>query len=245
MLGAYEENSTGLLHVDLLKYKDASAYTVHTFVENAIDGQEYPDDLVQVTRYSINMTTWELKEEIDLVKDKTIKNTFEFPNINQAYQGKPYKYAYMMKNIFKTNGSVVKLNVDAGSLIEDIMPTGMFPTEPYFIPTPNSKNEDDGVVLVSGIDGERKRGFIRVYNATNMDLIAHGTAPKLTLFGVHSRFYPFDIGCEEEDCTPKEDDSTTMKTTTPEENDSNMASPSPFALPLALIIYYLRYLHHE
>ena len=129
------------------------------------------------------------------------------------------------------------------------MPTGNFPTEPYFIPSPNSTNEDDGVVLVSGIDGERKRGFVRVYNATTMKVIAHGIAPKLTLFGIHSRFYPFGIGCEKEDCTPEDDDSTTMKTpTTSEENDSNMVLPSPISLPLAifaltLINITLRYLH--
>ena len=74
------------------------------------------------------MTNWELKEEKNLVKDKRIKNAFEFCNINQEYQGKPYKYAYMVKNYGKTNGSVVKLNVDDGSVIEDVMPTGMFPT---------------------------------------------------------------------------------------------------------------------
>ena len=36
MLGAYEDNQTGLLHVDLLKYKDASPYTVYPYIENAI-----------------------------------------------------------------------------------------------------------------------------------------------------------------------------------------------------------------
>ena len=36
MLGAYEDKEKGLLYVDLLKYKDASAYTFYTFIENAI-----------------------------------------------------------------------------------------------------------------------------------------------------------------------------------------------------------------
>merc|ERR1712062_696264 len=150
-----------------------------------------------------DMTTWELVEEINLIKDTSLdKANFEFPNINQIYQGKPYTYAYLAKNVYKTKGSVVKLNVVDGSAIEKEMPTGMFPTEPYFIPTPNAVNEDDGIVLVSGVDGQKKKGFIRIYNASSMEVITHGTAPKLTLFGIHSRFYPFDIGCELEDCTP-------------------------------------------
>ena len=49
MLGCFEDNETGLLHVDILKYKDASSYTHYTFIDNAIDGQDYPDGLTQVT----------------------------------------------------------------------------------------------------------------------------------------------------------------------------------------------------
>ena len=151
------------------------------------------------------MMNWELVEEKNLIKDKSLeKANFEFPNINQAYQGKPYTFAYLSKNVFKTKGAVVKLNVVDGTTIEKEMPTGMFPTEPYFIQAPNAVNEDDGVILVSGIDGEKKKGFLRVYNASSMELMTHATAPKLSLFGIHSRFYPFDIGCEFDDCTPED-----------------------------------------
>ena len=116
-----------------------------------------------------------------------------------------------------------------GSTIEKVMPTGMFPTEPYFIPSPNAAGEDDGIVLVSGIDGEKRKGFLRVYNASSMELVTHATAPKLTLFGIHSRFYPFDVGCEQDDCTPEDFSSTTeqqfssttvTESTTPEDFSS-------------------------
>ena len=92
------------------------------------DGREYADDLMQVTRYSIHMKNWTLSKEKNLVQDTNVKNAFEFCNINKAYQGKPYKYAYMIKNYMKLNGSVVKLNVDDGNLTEDLKPTGLFPT---------------------------------------------------------------------------------------------------------------------
>ena len=49
MLGCYEDDETNLLHVDLLKSKDASPYTHYTFIDNAIDGLDYPDGLNQVT----------------------------------------------------------------------------------------------------------------------------------------------------------------------------------------------------
>ena len=93
-----------------------------------VDGTDYPDDFVQVTRYSLNMNNWTLHEEKKLVNDQDIKNAFEFCNINQNYQGRPYQYAYMVNNYAKTDGSIIKLNVEDGSVIEKLLPDGMFPT---------------------------------------------------------------------------------------------------------------------
>ena len=36
MMGAYEDNENGLLHVDLLKFNNAETYTFHSFVDNAL-----------------------------------------------------------------------------------------------------------------------------------------------------------------------------------------------------------------
>merc|ERR1712106_1025364 len=112
------------------------------------------------------------------------------------------------------HGAILKLNVDDGTVIEKELPDGLFPSEPIFVAHPNAVNEDDGVVVVSGIDGGREKGFLMVYNATNMDVLLHATAPKLTLFGVHSKFFPFNVGCIEKDCTPEE--ATTVEGTTVE-----------------------------
>ena len=183
------------------------------------------------------MKDWTLKEEKNLINDEPLKNAnFEFPNINPAYQGKPYSYAYLVKNVFKTKGSVIKLNVVDGSVIEKKMPTGMFPTEPYFVSSPNATKEDDGIVLVSGIDGQKKKGFIHIFNASTMEVITHGTAPKPLLFGLHSRFYPFDIGCEKGDCTPEDIQTSTEQPTT-------ASSGSTFSLELWLMLLNICLLH--
>merc|ERR1711970_1390466 len=156
---------------------------------------------------------WSLKEIKNLVKTQVTPNSFEFTNINPAYQSKPYKYGYMTKNVFKLHGAVLKLNVDDGTIIEKELPDGLFPSEPIFVPHPNATHEDDGVVLMSGIDGGREKGFLIVYNATTMDVVLHATAPKLTLFGVHSKFFPFTVGCKESDCTPNETSDPATTTT--------------------------------
>ena len=43
-----------------------------------------------------------------------------------------------------------------------------------------------------------------VWDAANLELLYHGTAPHLTLFGVHAKFFPFSVGCEKEDCSPQD-----------------------------------------
>ena len=86
--------------------------------------------------------------EGNLLKTQISPNSFEFSNINPAYQGKPYKYGYMAKNVFKLHGAILKLNVEDGTIIEKELPDGLFPSEPIFIAHPNAVNEDDGVVVV-------------------------------------------------------------------------------------------------
>jgi len=202
VLGSYEDTLTNQLHFDVLKYNDASPYTLFTQIDTIISGVEQPN-ITQVTRFTIDMQNWELIETRELVK-ADISRSFEFSNINPQYLGRPYKYGYMTKNVYSLHGSVVKLNVEDGTVIEKELPDGLFPTEPIFVPHPDGKLEDDGVIIMSGIDGGREKGFLMVFNATNMDVILHATAPKLTLFGIHSKFFSFNVGCGDldSDCSP-------------------------------------------
>ena len=97
------------------------------------------------------------------------------------------------------------MNVDTGETIQKKLPTGLFPTEPIFVARPGAEDEDDGVVVMSGIDGAQEKGYVIIYNATDMEELFRATAPRKTLFGVHSKFYSFTDGCYQPggDCTPK------------------------------------------
>jgi len=201
MLGAYEDPDAGLLYFDILKYENAEPYTKWTFVEVPLSGETHPEGAVTATRYEIHMNPWGMFGMKNLANDD-FKKSLEFSNINPAYQGKPYQFAYMITNMYNRHGSLIKLNVDNGSILETEFPNGLFPTEPIFLASPNAVSEDDGVLMISGIDGGREKGFLMVFNATNLERLYHATAPKLTLFGVHAKFFPFDAGCEEDDCTP-------------------------------------------
>ena len=38
------------------------------------------------------------------------------------------------------------------------MPDGLFPQEPWFVESPDATEEDDGVLLVQGVDGIKQKG---------------------------------------------------------------------------------------
>ena len=199
VLGSYEQDDKIIF--DVLQYKDASPYDYWSFTDVMANGSlHHPENFTQVVRYTVDTKTWTV-ETSDLVTPGQSNMDFEFSNINPAYYTRPYKYAYMTKNVFSLHGGVVKLNVEDGSLITKELPDVWFPTEPIFVASPGATEEDDGVVMMSGVDGDQEKGFIIIFNATNMDVIYQGRAPKKTLIGLHSKFFPFSVGCSEEDCS--------------------------------------------
>jgi carotenoid cleavage dioxygenase-like enzyme len=200
-LGAYQDNTSGHIMFDMMTYANADLYTKWVYRQNAVSNEDYPQDTTRIVRYTIDSNS-NLVGVKSLVNPMNTTQAFEFGTINPSYHGKPYKYVYMIQNPYKRFGAAIKLNVDTGVVIRIEMPDGHFPTEPIFVPAPNATAEDDGVVIMGGINGRDKVGFVMVFNATNMDLLYHADAPKLTLFGIHSKFYPFTKGCSQVDCTP-------------------------------------------
>merc|ERR1719361_2343142 len=221
-LGAYEDPETNELHFDVLHYDNAMAYTYFTYIDKVLDGNPHPDNMTKIMRYTLNMEDWTLKDGSpkDLIPDTDLNHSFEFSNINPSYLGKKYKFGYFPHNVFKTDGAVVKVNVDTGETIQKKLPNGLFPTEPLFVSRPGAEDEDDGVIVMSGIDGGKEKGYVIIYNATNMEVLYHATSPRKTLFGVHSKFYSFTDGCWQNgqhggDCTPTSTNATTTTTVDP------------------------------
>ena len=65
----------------------------------------------------------------------------------------------------------MQLNVDTGKEIEYVFPDGMFAQEPQFISSPNPTSEDDGVLLVQGVDGTKNKGNDKLMVSHNMVLL--------------------------------------------------------------------------
>ena len=52
-----------------------------------------------------------------------------------------------------------QLDVEDGSYISYEMGEGEFGNEPWFVARPGATEEDDGILLIQGIDGENRHGL--------------------------------------------------------------------------------------
>jgi all-trans-8'-apo-beta-carotenal 15,15'-oxygenase len=102
---------------------------------------------------------------IDLASGKVGMQTFdtghsnEFPRINPARTGQPYRYAYIANN---PNGDdiglqhcVTRIDMETGQVQSHDVGAGRYAGEPVFVPT--GAEEDDGVVVTLVYDAAAKR----------------------------------------------------------------------------------------
>ena len=54
---------------------------------------------------------------------------------------------------------VSQLDVRTGAVTEYSFPEGVYPQEPWFVASPDAVNEDDGVLLMQGLDGRIEKGL--------------------------------------------------------------------------------------
>ncbi|CRK88774.1 CLUMA_CG002542, isoform A [Clunio marinus] len=94
----------------------------------------------------------------------------ELPRINyENYLGKEYKFVYGVSFEKDNSNSLIKIDVvNKTSILWT--ESNCYPSEPIFVPSPNSKSEDDGIVLAALLWGGNyeKRVGLLVLNAVTM-----------------------------------------------------------------------------
>ncbi|KAL7935145.1 carotenoid oxygenase [Trichoderma chlorosporum] len=123
---------------------------------------------------------------LDHQLDQTNGN-IELPRINDAYHGLPYQYAYGI-HVEKPGyfaDSIIK--VDTKSWTTKIWAPSVdhLPSEPIFVPRPNSTDEDDGVLLTVALDAKRRLSSLIVIDAKNMEELARAEMPLVVGYGFH------------------------------------------------------------
>uniref|UniRef100_A0A914EAL4 Uncharacterized protein n=1 Tax=Acrobeloides nanus TaxID=290746 RepID=A0A914EAL4_9BILA len=149
-LNAYED-AHGNLIADMITYNNADPYLKDLYRDYLLTRNQV--DPNTVSRFTINTQKNATKNVVTSVIQDTL--AVEFSNINFAYKTKPYTYAYMVKNLFTPGSSIIKINVNninASGALEFQPGKTIVVHEPIYVAKPDSKQEDDGILLVRGID---------------------------------------------------------------------------------------------
>ena len=190
------ENEHGNIVLDLVTYDDPKFISSMT-LENFRDPKK---------RHNISFTAKFKRYYIDLkekkvtpysfpnAKGKEFMTRFDFPKINEKYRAKKYCYMYGIsvntEEKSLTKGAVVKKDVcekgqDLAYELENL-----YFSETIFIPTPNSKDEDDGILLSSVLDGDNRKSYLYIMDAKTMNVTNRAELPTIVPYTLHGDFFP-------------------------------------------------------
>lgn len=113
----------------------------------------------------------------------TAIGNIELPKINEAYLGKPYRYAYGIH--VETRGffadSVIKIDTETKTTKVWKPATKHLPSEAVFVPRPNATCEDDGVLVLVAMDERRSASSLIVLDAKSMTELGRALAPVVSV----------------------------------------------------------------
>lgn len=170
-INAYEEDDS--IIIDLIGHKNS----------DVIQGEE--GTLQGWKRYRIK------DDEITTIHTELLDA--ELPRINyERHNGKPYRYFYA--TCFRRNVAEVEApplyKVDTEQKkIKTWSLRGYFASEPVFLPNPNGKREDDGVILSVVTNRSHTESFLLVLDGITFEEKARAYAPHGIPQGLHGQFF--------------------------------------------------------
>uniref|UniRef100_H3C2K9 Beta-carotene oxygenase 2b n=1 Tax=Tetraodon nigroviridis TaxID=99883 RepID=H3C2K9_TETNG len=113
----------------------------------------------------------------------------EFPQIHyRRYNARPYRYFYACGFRHLVGDSLIKMDVGSKSM-KVWEQAGFYPSEPVFVPAPNARAEDDGVVLSVVVTPDKERSaFLLVLDARRFQELGRAVVPATIPYGFHGTF---------------------------------------------------------
>lgn len=179
-INAYEKGDKVI--VDVCAHKDAGVIDA-LYLKRIRKDHSVPQ--ARYRRFEVNPSTGKLS------KRDLIEAVIELPQKNyDAVNGRHYRYAYGVGLKSKRSGYIdqlVKADVKTGES-KIWRERGVYPGEPVFVPRPNPRGEDDGVIMSVVLDGGRRRSALIVLDARSMEEIARASVPHHIPFGFHGLY---------------------------------------------------------
>ncbi|KAG1357526.1 hypothetical protein G6F62_001532 [Rhizopus arrhizus] len=199
---AFEEVSLDgdlLLHLDSSAFSDGDIiYQVRnfggTFLQDDLslkrtkfNGFTFPPfqqtSFGHLTRHTLNLN------QRTAVFAHILAENIEFPRFHQELIGKPYRFVYGCRIIHdKRSTGLAKVDVSNQSVIQH-QESGYEYSEPIFVPHPQAKNEDDGVLL--SLANHTECCYLVILNAIDMKELARFKIGQFTAITFHGSFVDY------------------------------------------------------
>jgi carotenoid cleavage dioxygenase-like enzyme len=183
-VNAWEEGEE--LVMDLNAYDDASI--VNKYYLKELENPSVSLPIGTLRRYRMNLRTKKINATV--ISDACI----ELPRIdyNRYNMNCDYGFTYGVslhpeKKIGFYN-SIVKINAKTGKS-SYWHEENCYPGEPFFIPSPTSKSDEDGILISIVLDTQNQRSFLMVLDAITMQEIARATVPEPIVYGFHAEYF--------------------------------------------------------
>jgi beta,beta-carotene 9',10'-dioxygenase len=133
-----------------------------------------------------------LRLEIDLATEQVrvgqlSQEHIEFPRLNEELIGKQAQYFYAV-HIQKKGNGILKYK-EATFQHASWFESGVYANEPVFVPHPQARAEDDGVILSVINNLREKKSYLLILDARNLSELARVEAPHPIPFGFHGKFF--------------------------------------------------------
>ncbi|XP_065832685.1 retinoid isomerohydrolase-like [Oscarella lobularis] len=172
-VNAFEDDVNRRLVVDMVCYRNGKIAFNSSFLDELNRGNKEGMRGVFRRFFLPLNATGKTKVESEVLSDF---HSLELPRINGCHNGRPYRFAYglgLSSPSADFLDSVVKLNTETKET-RLFAEKGTFASEPVFVRAPDSKSEDDGVILSVLLSGnpDEKKPFLVILDAASFKEIA-------------------------------------------------------------------------
>lgn len=172
------------LVVDLVAFEDPSVIRALEVERLRAPAASVPGGTLR--RYRIDL------ESGAVAGEQVADAALELPRIHyRAANARDYRFVYaagMRGRESDWLDRIVKVDVATGE-VRAWDEQGCYPGEPVFVPAPEARGEDGGVVLSVVLDSGRGRSFVVVLDAVTLEELARAEAPHHIPFGFHGQFF--------------------------------------------------------
>lgn len=174
------------LVVDLVAYEDAEVIKTYYLSRLAETAVTIP--FGKLRRYHLPLNG--KRASYETISDACMElPRFDYEQYNMDAG---YRYVYAIGlNPAQRHGfynQIVKVDIQTGR-DQTWYEAGCYPGEPVFVPAPERKTEDDGVLLSVVLDANQGNSFLLVLDAQTLQERARATIPQAILFGYHGDYF--------------------------------------------------------